>query len=99
MDVTAKGTITALLPWFLSEHTLHGLTFLSLLLVLLGFLFLSYDLLGKPQGVFRSLLIIFTHLAISILALLVFAPFMLFLFQLVLEQLTRYLTLLNLASR
>jgi hypothetical protein len=80
---TAKGTITALLPWFLSEHALHGITFLSFLLGLLGFLYLSYDLLGRPQGVLRFLLVVLTHLGLSILALLVFAPLILFLFQVV----------------
>jgi hypothetical protein len=85
MDGTAKGTITFILSWVLSKHTLHGITFLSLLLVLLGFLYLSYDLLGKPQGVLNWLLIVFTHLAVSILVLLVFAPLMLFLFQQVLR--------------
>ncbi|MFL5702204.1 MAG: hypothetical protein ACJ8AG_05170 [Ktedonobacteraceae bacterium] len=81
MNGTAKGIITFILSWFLSEHTLHGITFLSLLLVLLGFLYLSYDLLGKPQGVLNWILIVFTHLVVSILLLLVFAPLMLFLFQ------------------
>src|SRR5258708_12400237 len=85
MDGTAKGTITFILSWFLSKHTLHGIPFLGLLLVLLGFLYLSYDLLGKPQGVLNWLLIVFTHLAVSILVLLVFAPLMLFLFQQVLR--------------
>jgi hypothetical protein len=55
--------------------------FSCLLLVLLGFLYLSYDLLGKPQGVLNWILIVFTHLVVSILLLLVFAPLMLFLFQ------------------
>jgi cytochrome b561 len=85
MEGTANGTITFILSWFLSEHTLHGITFLSLLLVLLGFLYLSYDLLGKPQGILNSILIVFTHLAVSILVLLVLAPLMLFLFQQVLR--------------
>ncbi len=85
MDGTANGTTTFILPWFLSEHSLHGFTFLSLLLILLGFLYLSYDLLGKPQGALNWLLIVFTHLAVSILVLLVFAPSMLFLFQQVLR--------------
>lgn len=85
MDGTAKETITFSLPWFLSEHTLHGITLLSLLLVLLGFLYLSYDLLGKPQGFLSWILIVFTHLAVSILVLLVSAPLMLFLFQQVLR--------------
>ncbi|MFL5625757.1 MAG: hypothetical protein ACJ788_09225 [Ktedonobacteraceae bacterium] len=85
MDGTAKGTIIFILPWFLSEHSLHGITLLSLVLILLGFLYLSYDLLGKPQGVLNWLLIVFTHLAISILALSVFAPLMLSLFQQVLR--------------
>jgi hypothetical protein len=85
VDGTVKGTVTFILPWFLSEHTLHGITFLGLLLVLLGFLYLSYDLLGKPQGVLNWILIVFTHLAVSILVLSVFAPLMLFLFQQVLR--------------
>ena len=54
MDGTAKGIITFILPWFLSEHTLHGITFLGLLLVLSGFLYLSYDLLGKPHEIGRA---------------------------------------------
>ncbi len=80
MDATAIGASTALLPWLLSEHSLHGLTFLGLLLELFGFLYLSYDLLGKPEGVLRLFLIVFTHLAVSLLVLSAFAPLMLSLF-------------------
>src|SRR5215470_12295059 len=82
MDAVAQGTrSTYLLEEFLSEHTLHGLTFLSIALVLLGFLYLSYDLLGKPHGILKGSLILFTHFVVSILVLAIFAPAMLFLFQ------------------
>ncbi len=81
MDAILKGTITSLPPWFLSEHLLHGITFLSLILVLLGFIYLSYDLLGKPQGILSWLLIVITHLAVGILVLSAFAPLMLLLFR------------------
>ncbi|HYX51370.1 MAG TPA: hypothetical protein VE843_16610 [Ktedonobacteraceae bacterium] len=81
MDVIAQGMSTSHLDEFLSEHTLHGLTFLGILLVLLGFLYLSYDLLGDPRGILKGLLILFTHLVVSILVLAIFAPVMLFLFQ------------------
>ncbi len=81
MDAIAQGTSTSLLEEFLSEHTLHGITFLGLVLVLLGFLYLSYDLLGEPRGILKGLLILFTHFVVSILVLAIFAPAMLFLFQ------------------
>jgi hypothetical protein len=84
MDVIAQGTRTSLLEEFLSEHTLHGLTFLGILLVLLGFIYLSYDLLGKPRGILKGLLILFTHFVVSILVLAIFAPAMLILYQRVL---------------
>jgi hypothetical protein len=57
------------------------LTFLGLLLTLLGFLYLSYDLLGKPRGILNWLLILLTHLVVCILVLAVLAPPILFLFQ------------------
>ena len=81
MDILAQGTSTSLFQWFLSEHTLNGITFLGHSLVLIGFLYLSYDLLGKPQGILKGLLILFTHVVVSILVLAIFAPAMLFLFQ------------------
>ncbi len=81
MDVAAKGTANALFQWFLSEHILSGITFLGHSLVLLGFLYLSYDLLARPQGILRWLLIVLTHIVVSIVGLLVFAPPLLFLFQ------------------
>ncbi|GEM_PF-6473596 len=81
MDTVVQGTSTSLLQWFLSEHILSGVTFLGHSLVLLGFLYLSYDLLGKPRGILKGLLILFTHFVVSILVLAIFAPAMLFLFQ------------------
>jgi hypothetical protein len=81
MIIVAQVSSTALLEEFFSEHTLHGITFLGLVLVLSGFLYLSYDLLGKPRGILKGLLILFTHFAVSILVLAIFAPAMLFLFQ------------------
>jgi hypothetical protein len=81
MVFAAQGLSTSLLEGFLSEHTLHGITFVSLFLVLSGFIYLSYDLLGKPRGILKGLLILFTHFGISILVLAIFAPVMLFLFQ------------------
>jgi hypothetical protein len=48
---------------------------------LLGFLYLSYDLLGKPRGILNWLLILLTHLVVCILVLAVLAPPILFLFQ------------------
>ena len=81
MDIVSLGTSTSLFQWFLSEHILSGVTFLGHSLVLLGFLYLSYDLLGKPQGILKGLLILFTHFVVSILVLAIFAPVMLFLFQ------------------
>src|SRR6266487_4433218 len=69
------------MQWFLSDHMLNGITFLGHSLVLLGFLYLSYDLLGKPRGILKGLLILFTHFVVSILVLAIFAPAMLFLFQ------------------
>ena len=81
MDTVALGTSTSLFQWFLSEHILSGVTFLGHSFVLLGFLYLSYDLLGKPQGILKGLLILFTHFVVSILVLAIFAPVMLFLFQ------------------
>ena len=81
MDVAAIGTANSLFQLFLSEHILNGITFLGHSLVLLGFLYLSYDLLGKPQGILKGLLILFTHFVVSILVLAIFAPAMLFLFQ------------------
>lgn len=81
MDIVAQGTSTSLFQLFLSEHILYGLTFLGHSLVLAGFLYLSYDLLGKPRGILNGLLILFTHLVVSILVLAIFAPAMLFLFQ------------------
>jgi hypothetical protein len=81
LDVAALGTANSLFQWFLSEHILNGVTFLGHSLVLLGFLYLSYDLLGKPRGILKGLLILFTHFVVSILVLAIFAPAMLFLFQ------------------
>ena len=81
MDVAAIGTANSLFQLFLSEHILNGITFLGHSLVLLGFLYLSYDLLGKPRGILKGLLILFTHFVVSILVLAIFAPAMLFLFQ------------------
>jgi hypothetical protein len=81
LDVAAKGTANSLIQWFPSEHVLSGITFLGHSLVLLGFLYLSYDLLARPQGILRWLFIVFTHIVVSIVALLVFAPPLLFLFQ------------------
>ena len=81
MDIVAQGTSTSLFQWFLSEHILSGATFLGHSLVLLGFLYLSYDLLGKPRGILKGLLILITHFVVSILVLAIFAPAMLFLFQ------------------
>jgi hypothetical protein len=81
LDVAAIGTANSLFQWFLSEHLLNGITFLGHSLVLLGFLYLSYDLLGKPRGILKGLLILFTHFVVSILVLAIFAPAMLFLFQ------------------
>jgi hypothetical protein len=49
--------------------------------VCLGFLYLSYDLLDKPRGILRWLLIVFTHVGVGIVALLVVAPPLLFLLQ------------------
>jgi hypothetical protein len=76
----------SLLPWFFSEQMLHGFTFLGILLTMLGFLYLSYDLLGKPRGILNWLLILFTHLVVSIWGLAVFAPPILFLFAQVLRE-------------
>jgi len=81
LDVAAIGTANSLFQLFLSEHILNGITFLGHSLVLLGFLYLSYDLLGKPRGILKGLLILFTHFVVSILVLAIFAPAMLFLFQ------------------
>ncbi len=81
MDVAVIGTVNSLFQGLLTEHTLSGITFLGHSLVLLGFLYLSYDLLGKPQGILKGLLILFTHFVVSILVLAIFAPAMLFLFQ------------------
>jgi hypothetical protein len=81
VDTVAQVTITSLLKDLLSEHILHGFAFLGHLLTLLGFLYLSYDLLGKPRGLLNWLLILFTHLVVCILALAAFAPPILFLFQ------------------
>jgi hypothetical protein len=81
LDVAAIGTANFLFEWFLSEHILSGATFLGHSSVLLGFLYLSYDLLGKPRGILKGLLILFTHFVVSILVLAIFAPAMLFLFQ------------------
>ncbi|MGZ3611944.1 MAG: hypothetical protein ACXVBU_17975 [Ktedonobacteraceae bacterium] len=81
MDTVAQGTSTSLFQWFLSEHILSGVTFLGHSLVLLGFLYLSYDLLGKPRGILKGLLILITHFVVGILVLAIFAPAMLFLFQ------------------
>jgi hypothetical protein len=81
MDIVAQVSSTSLLEEFLSEHILSGVTFLGHSLVLLGFLYLSYDLLGKPGGILKGLLIIFTHFVVSILVLAIFAPALLFLFQ------------------
>ena len=81
MDTVAQGTSTPLFQWFLSEHILSGVTFLGHSLVLLGFLYLSYDLLGKPRGILKGLLILITHVVVGILVLAILAPAMLFLFQ------------------
>jgi hypothetical protein len=81
MDTVAQGTSTSLFQWFLSEHILSGVTFLGHSFVLLGSLYLSYDLLGKPRGILKGLLIFFTHFVVGILVLAIFAPAMLFLFQ------------------
>jgi hypothetical protein len=81
VDTVAHAAITSLLQDLLSEHILHGFAFLGHLFTLLGFLYLSYDLLGKPRGLLNWLLIIFTHLVVCILVLAAFAPPILFLFQ------------------
>jgi hypothetical protein len=81
VDTVAQAAITAHLQDLLSEHILHGVTFLGHLFTLLGFLYLSYDLLGKPRGILNWLLIIFTHLVVCIFALAVFSPPTLFFFQ------------------
>ena len=81
MKVAVEGTVNSLFEGLLSEHTLSGITFLGHSLVLLGFLYLSYDLLGKPRGILKGLLIVFTPFVVSILVLTIFAPAMLFLFQ------------------
>jgi len=81
LDVAAIGTANSVFQLYLSEHILHGITFLGQSLVLLGFLYLSYDLIGKQQGILKGLLILFTHFVVSILVLAIFAPAMLFLFQ------------------
>jgi hypothetical protein len=81
VDTVALATITSLLQDLLSEHNLHGFAFLGHLFTLLGFLYLSYDLLGKPRGMLNWLLILFTHLVVCIVVLAVFAPPILFLFQ------------------
>jgi len=75
------GTAISLFQGLFSEQILSGITFLGHSLVLLGFLYLSYDLLGKPRGILKGLLIFFTHFVVSILVLAIFAPAMLFLFQ------------------
>lgn len=80
------GVSIAFFSWFFSEQMLHGLTFLGILLTMLGFLYLSYDLLGKPRGLLDWLLILFTHLVVGIWGLAVFAPPMLFLFAQVLRE-------------
>lgn len=85
MDVAAIGTANSFIQWVPSEHVLSGITFLGHSFVLLGFLYLSYDLLSRPQGILRWLLIVFTHIVVSIVALLVFAPPLLFLFQQILK--------------
>ncbi len=81
MNTIAQATSPSLLQALLSEQSLHGFTFLGLLLTLLGFLYLSYDLLGKPRGILNWLLILLTHLVVCILVLAVLAPPILFLFQ------------------
>src|SRR5919198_862546 len=81
VHTVAQAMITSLLQDLLSEHILHGFAFLGHLLTLLGFLYLSYDLLGKPRGILNWLLILFTHLVVCIFVLAVFAPPILFLFQ------------------
>lgn len=78
------GTGTPLLLGLFSQQTLHGLTFLSIVVTMLGFLYLSYDLLGRPRGILNWLLILFTHLVVGILVLSALAPPMLLLFQKVL---------------
>ncbi len=85
MDVAAIGTANSLFQWFLSERILSGITFLGHSLVLLGFLYLSYDLLARPKGILQWLLIVITHIVVSIVALLVFAPPLLLLFQQILR--------------
>jgi hypothetical protein len=77
----AQVSSTSLLGEFLSERILSGVTFLGHSLVLIGFLYLSYDLLGKPRGILKGLLILFTHFVVSILVLAIFAPGLLFLIQ------------------
>jgi hypothetical protein len=74
VNTVAQATSPSLLQALLSEQLLHGSTFLGLVLVLLGFLYLSYDLLGKPRGILNWLLILLTHLVICILVLAVLAP-------------------------
>src|SRR5690242_12498484 len=76
----------SLLPGIFSGQMLHGFTCLGILLTMLGFLYLSYELLGKPRGILNWLLILFTHLVVSIWGLAVFAPPMLFLFVQVLRE-------------
>ncbi|GHO98947.1 hypothetical protein KSF_089950 [Reticulibacter mediterranei] len=80
------GMNVSLLPGIFSEQMLHGFTFLGILSTMLGFLYLSYELLGKPRGIFNWVLILFTHLVVSIWGLAVFAPPMLFLFAQVLRE-------------
>jgi hypothetical protein len=81
VDTVAQAMIASLLRDLLSEHILRGFAVLGHLFTLLGFLYLSYDLLGKPRGMLNWLLILFTHLVVCILVLAVFAPPILFLFQ------------------
>jgi hypothetical protein len=80
------GVSVSLLTWFFSEQMLHAFTFLGILLTMLGFLYLSYELLGKPRGILNWLLILFTHLVVSIWGLAVLAPPMLFLFAQILRE-------------
>jgi hypothetical protein len=81
VGTVAQATITSRLQDLFSEHILHGFALLGHLFTLLGFLYLSYDLLGKPRGLLNWLLILFTHLVVCILVLAIFAPPILFLFQ------------------
>lgn len=61
--------VMGLRQWLLSnevDHWLHLFTFVSLFLIAIGFFYVSYEVLSKPQGVLRGVLIIITHVGLSI---------------------------------